>query len=247
MQLKILQIRKSAMNKFIVVTGGTKGIGRAIVEKFAAQGFDVATCARRQSDLEQLKDEIEGRYKGIHVHVKPTDMTNKADVKSFTGFVLSTRKAIDILVNNAGYFEPGEICTQPEGTLENMIHANLFSAYYATRGLVQGMKDSRHGHIFNMCSVASIKAYPNGGSYAISKFALLGFSKCLREELMPYAIRVTAILPGATKTASWDGVDLPDERFMKPEDVAEAVFSAYMLSARSVVEEVVIRPLLGDI
>jgi short-subunit dehydrogenase len=109
------------------------------------------------------------------------------------------------------------------------------------------MKSVKSGHIFNMCSIASIKAYDNGGSYAIAKFALLGFSKCLREELKAHGIRVTAIMPGATKTASWDGVDLPEERFMKVEDVAEMVYAAYSLSGRSVVEEVIIRPQLGDI
>ena len=80
-----------------------------------------------------------------------------------------------------------------------------------------------------MCSIASIKAYPNGGSYAISKFALLGFSKCLREELKGHGIRVTAVIPGATKTASWEGSGLPDDRFMTVEDVADAVHSAYTL------------------
>ncbi|MBL7876963.1 MAG: SDR family NAD(P)-dependent oxidoreductase, partial [Cyclobacteriaceae bacterium] len=103
------------------------------------------------------------------------------------------------------------------------------------------------GHIFNICSIASIKAYPNGGSYAISKFALLGFSKVLREELKEHGIRVTAVLPGATKTASWAGSTLPDSRFIKPEDVAETIFSAYSLSPNAVVEELLIRPQLGDI
>jgi short-subunit dehydrogenase len=128
-----------------------------------------------------------------------------------------------------------------------MINSNVYSAYYITRGLAKQMVASQSGHIFNMCSIASIKAYPNGGSYAISKFALLGFSKVLREELKDKGIRVTAILPGATRTSSWDGVDLPDERFMKSEDVAETIFSAYSLSKRSVVEEILIRPQLGDI
>jgi short-subunit dehydrogenase len=109
------------------------------------------------------------------------------------------------------------------------------------------MKTLKSGHIFNMCSIASIKAYANGGSYAISKFALLGFSKCLREELKSFGIRVTAILPGATMTASWDGIDLPESRFMKVEDVADSVYAAYSLSTRSVVEEIIIRPQLGDI
>jgi NADP-dependent 3-hydroxy acid dehydrogenase YdfG len=90
-------------------------------------------------------------------------------------------------------------------------------------------------------------AYTNGGSYCVSKFALYGLTKVLRAELMPHDIRVTAILPGATLTASWEGVDLPPERFMKPEDVAESVYSAYTVSRHSVVEEILIRPQLGDL
>jgi short-subunit dehydrogenase len=106
---------------------------------------------------------------------------------------------------------------------------------------------AKDGYIFNMCSIASIMAYPNGGSYSISKFALLGMTKVLREELKPHGIRVTAIMPGATLTASWEGVDLPAERFMKPEDVAETIYTAYALSKQSVVEEILIRPQLGDL
>ena len=165
----------------------------------------------------------------------------------FIEFVISIGCPLDVLVNNAGFFTPGLVTEEPDGALESMINSNVYSAYYTTRGLVGLMKANKAGHIFNMCSIASIKAYPNGGSYAISKFALLGFSKVLREELKGQGIRVTAILPGATRTASWDGVELPDDRFMKVEDVADAVYAAYALSGRSVVEEMVIRPQLGDI
>lgn len=235
------------MNKLIVVTGGTKGIGRAICEKFASEGFDVATCSRNRQELELLKEQIESAYPACKVFVQVTDMADKEQVKKFCEAILDLRRPMDVLVNNAGYFIPGEISTEAEGTLESMINANLYSAYYATRGLVADMQKWKKGHIFNICSIASIKAYPNGGSYAISKFALLGFSKCLREELKSSGIRVTAILPGATFTASWEGAGLPEERFMKAEDVADAVFGAYSLSGRSVVEEILIRPQLGDI
>lgn len=234
------------MNKLIVVTGGTKGIGRAIAEKFASQGFDVVVSARNQSDLDAMKRDLQKKF-GVAVFVQAADMSKKEAVSEFSSFILSLNRTIEVLVNNAGYFIPGELADEKDGTLESMIEANLYSAYYMTRGVVQSMKTSRKGHIFNMCSIASIKAYPNGGSYAISKFALLGFSKCLREELKQYAIRVTAVMPGATKTASWEGTDLPDERFMSVEDVAETIFSAYILSQRSVVEEIIIRPQLGDI
>jgi short-subunit dehydrogenase len=235
------------MNKLIVVTGGTKGIGRAVVDVFALKGFDVAFCARNKDELAKAEEQLKKSNSSIKVFTKAADMADQLQVKAFVDFILGLKRPVDVLVNNAGYFVPGSISTEPEGTLESMIHANLYSAYNTTRGLVHEMKTRKSGHIFNICSIASIKAYDNGGSYAITKFALLGFSKCLREELKKFGIRVTAIMPGATKTASWDGVDLPDERFMKVEDVAETIYAAYALSGRSVVEEVIIRPQLGDI
>ncbi|RAV98591.1 SDR family oxidoreductase [Pseudochryseolinea flava] len=234
------------MNKLIVVTGGTKGIGRAIIEKFAREGFDVVTCARKEVDLRQLVAHVENTY-DVRCHAHVADMSEPEQVKLFCEKVLLLRQPINVLVNNAGFFIPGEIATEPAGTLEKMIEGNLYSAYYTTRGLVHVMKDLRQGHIFNICSIASIQAYANGGSYAISKFALLGFSKCLREELKQHQVKVTAVLPGATRTASWDGTTLPDERFMPSEDIAETIYSTYSLSDRTVIEEILIRPQLGDI
>lgn len=234
------------MNKLIVVTGGTKGIGRAILNRFAQAGFDVCTCARNLQDLETLKSVVEREYR-VKAFTLAADMSDKNQVQQFGDYVLSLNRPVNVLINNAGFFVPGKVTEEKEGTLESMIHANLYSAYYTTRKLVGKMKEQKSGHIFNMCSIASFKAYPNGGSYAITKFALLGFSKVLREELKELGIRVTAIMPGATKTASWEDVDLPESRFMKVEDVAEVVYNAHFISDRSVVEELIIRPQLGDI
>lgn len=235
------------MRKLIIVTGGSQGIGRAILSKFVAEGFDAVTCARHGADLEVLKAQVEKLNPGATVFIRQTDMSVKEEVKAFGEFVMSLNRPINVLVNNAGYFVPGEISTEPEGNLESMLNANLYSAYHFTRAIVPHMKSLRIGHIFNMCSIASIQAYNNGGSYAISKFALLGLSKCLREELKPYRIRVTAVIPGATKTRSWEGAGLPDDRFIHVDDVAQSVFSAYSLSPNSVVEEIIIRPQEGDI
>ena len=235
------------MNKRIVVTGGTRGIGKAILERFAKENFDLITCARNTKDLDELKADLSTRYPGCNVIAHKADVSNKAEVERFCAAVLKVHETIDVLVNNAGFFIPGEITSEAEGALESMIEANLYSAYYTTRGLVGGMQKVKRGHIFNICSIASFQAYPNGGSYAISKFALLGFSKCLREELKSSGIRVTAVLPGATLTSSWEGSGFPDERFIPAEDVAESVFNAWKLSPRSVVEEILIRPQLGDI
>lgn len=144
-------------------------------------------------------------------------------------------------------FIPGEILSEEEGALEQMINVNLYSAYQLTRLIAPHMVSAGTGHIFNMCSIASIIAYPNGGSYSISKFALLGFSKVLREELKPKGIKVTAILPGATWSNSWAGVDLPKERLMEANDIAIAVSSAIKMSPSAVVEEIIVRPQLGDL
>jgi short-subunit dehydrogenase len=226
------------MAKLLVVTGGSKGIGRAIIKKFAAEGFEAITCSRSKTGFEDI---------GGKVHHFVADMSVKTQVKAFTTFVAGFNRPVDVLVNNAGYFLPGQVIDEPEGTLESMIEGNLYSAYYMSRGIAPGMRKARSGHIFNMCSIASIQPYPNGGSYAISKFAMLGLSKMLREELKESGVRVTAVLPGATLTASWEGTDLPDDRFMSAEDIAESVWAAYSLSKRSVVEEILIRPQLGDI
>lgn len=234
------------MSKSILVTGGTKGIGRAIIEKFASGGFDVFTCARSQSDLENLEKEYSMKYPSQKVFTKKVDMAVKAEVEAFSEEVKKI-SIPDVIVNNAGLFFPGSIHSEPDGNFELMMQTNMFSAYYLTRGFTAEMIQRKSGYIFSIGSIAGLTAYPNGGSYAISKWAMLGFTKCLRQELKNYNIKVTSILPGATYTASWEGVELPMERFMKSEDIAEAVWGAYNLSPFSVVEEIVIRPQLGDL
>jgi short-subunit dehydrogenase len=233
--------------KAIAVTGGTKGIGRAIVHTYAEMGFRVLTCARREADLEKLAREVGDQFADAHLDYLVADLSDKSGAGAFIDWVNGKVPALDVLVNNTGVFLQGALFDEPEGQLETMINTNLYSAYYVTRGLLGKMMEAKKGHIFNMCSTASIMPYVNGGSYCISKFALYGMSKVLREEMKPYGIRVTAVLPGATLTPSWDGVDLPPERFMKPTDVAAAVKNAYLLSDNSVVEEILMRPQLGDI
>jgi short-subunit dehydrogenase len=233
-------------SKLAVITGGTKGIGKAIVEKLAHQGFAIFTCARNQKDLEGLQFYIENKY-GVKLYYEVADLSKKEDCKRFTKSVLNVQAPIEILVNNTGYFVPGFIHQEEDGILEQMIETNLYSTYFVTKGIVQRMIEQKSGHIFNMCSTASITAYTNGGSYCIAKFAQYGLTKVLREELKVHNVRVTAILPGATYTSSWEGANVTPERLMKPEDVAEALWGCYQLSEQSVVEEILIRPQLGDL
>lgn len=231
----------------ILVTGATKGIGRAIVERFAEAGFNVAFTARTQADLHDLEQSIRNEFHATDVLAIQADMSKKEDVLAMAKLIEEKWDSLQVLVNNAGVFIPGEVINEAEGTLEKMIDTNLYSAYHTTRALLPLMMPNKKGHIFNMCSVASIQAYHNGGSYSISKFALLGLSKALREELKSHKIRVTSVVPGATLTASWEGVDLPEDRFMDVKDIAEIIFDTYKLSQRTVVEDIVLRPMEGDI
>ena len=109
------------------------------------------------------------------------------------------------------------------------------------------MMAEKSGHIFTMCSIAALAAYPDGGAYSISKFALLGFTKNLRRELMPYNIKVTAVIPGAVYTDSWKDSGVPQSRIMEAEDIAMMVYTASRLSPQATVEEIVIRPQFGDL
>lgn len=245
LSIKRSQVEIKFMNA--VITGGTKGIGKAIVCLLAEKGINIATCARNANELADLEQEIKGKYPDVKIITKVTDVSNKDAVLAFADFTKSHFDTIDILVNNAGVFIPGACHSEDEGALEMMIQTNLYSAYHLTRSYIPMMKEHGTGHIFNMCSVASIKAYENGGSYSISKFALYGFTKNLREELKNDHIKVTAILPGATWSASWAGVDLPKSRLMEAEDIAKLVWSALEISPSAVIEDIVIRPQLGDL
>jgi len=231
----------------IIITGGTKGIGRAIAEKFAQKGFNLALCARNTTDLKQCKKELATAYPNIQILTKKTDMSKPKQVSAFAEYIKKHWKRIDILVNNAGVFLPGEILKEKAGTLESQINTNLYSAYHLSRAIAPMMVRRKSGYIFNMCSIASKIAYPNGGSYSISKFALYGFSKVLREELKDKGVRVSAILPGATWSASWAGVDLPKKRLMQANDIAEAIWGAWQMSTSAVMEEIILRPQLGDL
>jgi short-subunit dehydrogenase len=234
------------MSKSILVTGGTKGIGKAIIERFANEGFDIITCSRNEKELASLQADLESRFPFNLFLTVQADLSKREDVDKFAKAVKAFAIP-DVLVNNTGVFLPGAIHDEPEGNFELMMQTNLFSAYHLTRALVNEMIARKSGHIFSIGSIAGLTAYPNGGSYAVSKWAMLGMTKCLREELKPHQIKVTSILAGATFTSSWEGVELPIERFMSAEDVAESVWGAYNLSPRTVVEEIIIRPQLGDI
>jgi short-subunit dehydrogenase len=232
---------------YAIVTGASQGIGKAIATALLQHGFTVAVCARSEPILQQTVREWVAVYGPDRVLAMNADLSNAGEVNAFADRVLATFPGVDLLVNNAGTFRPGTIADEDEGLLEKMIGINLYSAYSLTRLGLPVMQQQGRGHIFNICSVASLKAYPNGGSYSISKYALLGFTDNLREEMRDYNVKVTAICPGATWSPSWEGSGVSPERIMEARDVAATLLAAYSLSSQAVAETIVMRPVKGDL
>ncbi len=230
------------MQKNIVVTGGSKGIGKAIVEKFLKEGHFVISISRTIGELNELIGEYPNQLDCLFY-----DFSKKEEVTACSDFIINKYNNINVLVNNAGVFLPGQIGNEEEGVFELQMALNISAPYYFTRGLFPLLKQKEHNYIFNICSTASIMGYTNGGSYCISKHALLGFSRVLRLELMPYQTNVCAVIPGATYTDSWSGSDLPQSRFMKPENIAEIIYTTWLNREHACVEELLIRPLQGDL
>ncbi len=230
----------------IIITGASRGIGKAIALTFASCGYNLFLCSRNQEQLNETAAVIQQQYPAVKIKVRAADLSVKEQVESFSDWCLH-HGIPDILVNNAGTFLPGNVTDEPDGNLELMMNINLYCAYHLSRKLVPSMIKKGRGHIFNICSVASLKAYDNGGGYSISKFALHGFSQNLRHELKDFGIKVTGVYPGAVLTDSWGNFDNSSGRIMEASDIADMLLAACKLSPQAVVEDIIIRPQLGDV
>jgi short-subunit dehydrogenase len=231
------------MTKSAVITGATHGIGKAIAAIFLANSYDIIICARNKDELNQLQNEWQIAYPNTQILAIPADFSNKDAVIAFADACKAFGKPINVLVNNAGIFLPGDIISEPDNQLEAMLQVNLLSAYHLTRKLLPAIQKSGSGaHIFNIASIASLAAYPGGSSYSISKYALLGFSDNLRQELSAEKIKVTAICPGPTYSRSWASAPAIPENIMAAEDIAQLVWAASQLSYNACTDKIVVTP-----
>lgn len=230
----------------VLVTGASQGIGRASAVAFARlEGAQLALVSRNESLLQETLALC--REEGVEADYFLCDVTDEAAVAGMAEAVRERFGTPDVLINNAGLFQPGRAAEMTVETFREQIEANLTSAFVVTHAFLREMMDRGRGHLFYMCSVASVTAYPGGAAYCAAKHGLLGLARVIRAETREQGLRVTAVMPGATFTRSWEDADLPEERFMPPEDVAESLVDVYGLSSRSVVEEILLRPQLGDV
>lgn len=230
----------------VLITGASQGIGAAIAEAFASEdGVRLALVARSEGKLDAVAETC--RALGAEASVFVCDVTDDAAVRAMSTAVRDRFGVPDVLVNNAGAFTPGGVLEMSAADFRAQIEVNLTSAFLVTRAFLSAMVERGSGDVFFMASVASLQGYERGVAYGAAKHGLLGLARSLREEVKPHGIRVMTILPGATYTDSWAGSDFPPERLMPPEDIAQAVLAMHKLTGRTVVEELLLRPQLGDV
>ncbi|HVW96501.1 MAG TPA: SDR family oxidoreductase [Mucilaginibacter sp.] len=233
--------------KNALITASTKGMGRATAIAFAKEGISLALCSRNGKDLDAFKDELLSINPGIRVFTAVTDVSIKQQLISFAGAAEKELGAIHIIVNNAGMYEHQSILADNDDTLQKQINTNLAPAYELYRHFGKKMMDAREGHIFTICSVASLTPIAEAGTYSVTKYALLGLNKVMRTEMQPYGVMVTAIIPGSTLTDSWKGMEVDKDKMVLPEDIASAIVNILNMSAGANVDEIIIKPAYGQI
>lgn len=236
---------KTLSGRVAVITGAGRGIGEATAVHLALLGATVYLAARTRSDLERVAARVADTG-GVAVAV-PTDVTDGESARGLMERVVSETGRLDILVNNAGsaVFEP--VADSDPDAWWRVVETNLRGTYLCSRFAAPAMLEQGSGHIVNTLSIASVTPFPASSAYCAAKAAGLMFTRVLAEELRACGIRVTAVLPGSTRTPFWDGMDsTPDlTRMMAPDRVAETIAFVLTQPTDAVVDEIRVMPPLG--
>lgn len=233
--------------KNALITGSTKGMGRAIAIAFANEGLNVAICSRNEKELLEFKDELLHHNPNIKVLARVADGSNKTQLLGFAAAAQQELGFIDVIVNNLGMFTPTSILNDADDTFEKQVNTNLMPTYELYRFFGKAMQVAHKGHFFNICSVASLNPIAQAGAYSVTKYALLGLTKVMRLEMQEHGVKVTAIIPGSTLTDSWKDAVVDKNTMVLPEDIASAIINIYRMSAGANVDEIIIKPAPGQL
>jgi NAD(P)-dependent dehydrogenase (short-subunit alcohol dehydrogenase family) len=232
----------------IVVTGASQGLGAAIARALAREfpGARLALVARSVRNLAAVARSCRMGRDGV-VATFACDVTDAVAVGAMAADVRKRLGVPSVLVNNAGKFLGRPFLETTAAEFEGQLNVNLRSAFLVSRAFVPAMARRGSGDVINISSIAGRQAYPNGAAYCAAKYGLTGLSAVMRSELKARGVRVCCVHPGATWTPSWQGSGISPRRMMPADDVAAAIVAVVRLGPRTVVEEIVLRPLQGDI
>jgi NAD(P)-dependent dehydrogenase (short-subunit alcohol dehydrogenase family) len=224
-----------------LVTGGSRGIGRAIALRLAALGSSVAICARDATALKEVSSELESQAPRVFAH--PADVTRSSDVASLVEKTEATLGPISILVNNAGIGVFGPAHEKSEEDWDRVLNTNLKSVFLVSRAVAPSMILRKSGDIINISSLAGRNAFAGGGLYCASKWGVQGLSACMAEDLREHGIRVSVICPGSVATEFSGRGPKDPSKALTPDDVAHAVAMVVTQSPQSFLSEIHVRPL----
>ena len=229
------------------VTGASRGIGREIAIQFASIGCNVCLSSRNVRRLDQIVAEI--KKMGGNAHTFPVDIARPQSIDRVVNRISTQIGKIDILVNNAGMTVFKSFLSTSLEEFQTIIATNLYGHIACIKAVLPSMVKDRSGWIFNIISNAAVKTFEGSSAYTATKAGMLGVGRVLREEMRRHQIRVVNIIPGATETEMWKPVMRKQfgRRMMRPQSVAETVLAVYQMPDDLVVDEILFRPIQGDI
>ncbi|MDP9121614.1 MAG: SDR family oxidoreductase [Acidobacteriota bacterium] len=225
-----------------IVTGGSRGIGRAVVEALLGRGYEVHFCSRSPASVEAAERDLSGRFGGA-VTGRAVDVRRQEAVDTFVAGVLAAAGRIDCLVNNAGLGLFGPVDELSGEQWRQVIDTNLSGAFYFIHAVAPAMKRQGEGWIFNVSSLAGKSGFAGGAAYNASKFGMNGLSEAAMLDLRPHGIRVAEILPGSVDTSFGTRREGADQAWMlRPEDVAQMILHLLSYPAHALPSRVEMRP-----
>lgn len=232
-------------NKTVIITGASRGIGRATALRFAAEGCFLALCCRSRQNRKSLETEL-NEYTSDYI-VRDFDISSENDVSEFVKTVTNERDRIDVLINNAGIVRTGKVEDISSSDWDEVLSVNLKGTFLMTKYSLPYIPGG--GHILNVGSNASKKGFPAWSSYCASKFGVLGFTHSLREEVRDRGIKVSSVLPGPTKTEIWNTLEgnWDKGKMMSPETTADMIYFVVNQPQNANIDEVDIVPSGGKL
>lgn len=225
-----------------IISGASKGIGRATAIALAKEGYDLILLSRSESALNELKNYINSELKeDVKIEIKAIDLSSKEEVDQLQLNIHEKDQLL--LVNNVGGYQNEDILRLKREEVEKMLSVNLFGSIALSEKCLPYIQKAKQSQIVNISSINGLNADANATAYSISKHALKAWNDALREELRTKGVKVTAFYPGPVNTTSWEGVDVEHAAMIQAEDIAKLIVQLGKLSEGALVEEIKITPL----